>query len=76
MRTGINTARLGVIVAQIAGCGFYTYAGYLVSRMCRIVEFRGKRVQVDISVRAVSGAQSASDAPVFDDHFERVATAD
>ena len=33
-------------------------------------------MQVDVAVRAVLGAQAAADAPVLDDHFERIAAAD
>ena len=35
-----------------------------------------ERMHVDIAVRAVLGAQAAADAPVLDDHFQRIAPPD
>jgi hypothetical protein len=76
MRTGIHTTRLGVVVTQIARRGFHTYTGYLVSGMRGIVEFGRKGVKIDIPVRTIIRAQTTANAPVFDDHFQRVAPPD
>ena len=40
VRAGIDATRLGVVVAQITGRGFYAHASDLVSGMYGVVEFR------------------------------------
>jgi len=39
----------------------------------RIVRHHFKRMQIDISVGAIPRAQPATDAPIFDNHFQRIA---
>ena len=76
MRAGIDAAGFGVVMTQVTRCSFYVHAGDLPARMSGIVQFDGKRVKIDIAIRAVVGAQAAANTPVLDDDFEGVTSAD
>ena len=76
VRTRVNAAGLGMIVAEVAGRSLDAGAGDFPARVCGIVEFDWERMQVDVAVRAVVGAKAAANAPILDDDFERVAAAD
>jgi hypothetical protein len=67
MRTGIDTAGLFELVAQIA-------RGRLVHRLGAI-RCRREAVNGDVAVRTVGGAETAANAPILDDDLERVAPA-
>ena len=73
VRTGVNATRFGVVVAQVAGCGFYAYASDFLSRVCGIIKLCGKRMKVDVSVGTIVRAQAATDTPVFDDDLKSIA---
>src|SRR5204863_326546 len=76
VRTRVYATGLGVIMAEITRCCLDARAGNFPSRMRGIVEFHRERMEVDIAVRAVVGAEAASDAPVFNDDFEGISAAD
>lgn len=76
VRTGVYAAGFGMIVAEVAGRSLDPGAGNFPARVLGIVEFDWEWVQVDVAVGTIVGAQAASDAPIFDDHFERVSAAD
>ena len=76
VRTGVDATRLSMIVAEVAGRGLDAGAGDFSARVCRIVEFDRERMQVDVAVRTVVGAEAASNAPILDDYFEGVPAAD
>src|SRR5207237_2288906 len=64
----IHAARLWMVVTEVArSC--LAHGRLLSSATVRCREL----VQVDISVWAIGSAQPATDAPVFDDDFQRVA---
>ena len=82
MRASIDTARLCVVVAQVAGCRLSHHLSFLQLRLRgagfvqRLGSFRNELMQIDVAVRTVVGAYSATDAPVFDDDLERIAPPD
>ena len=76
VRAGVYATWFGMVVTQIARRCFRTRTRDLAARMRGIVEFDRERVQVDISVGTVVGAEAAANTPILDDDFERVATAD
>jgi len=59
--------------AKIAGCRLLLDHGFLPASVFRIVSYYLKRMQIDISIRTIARAQSAPDAPIFDNHFQRIA---
>ena len=65
-----------VVMTQITGGRFHPHARDLVSGMREVIKLGGKWMQIDISVGTVVGAQTAANAPVFNDDFQRVAAAD
>ena len=75
VRAGIDATGLGVIGAKIARRGFLLYDRSRASRRFRIGQIHGERMHVDVSVGAIVGAQAASDAPVLNDDFQRIAPA-
>ncbi len=76
MRTRIYTARLLQMRAQIARRGLLLHHRLLAPRVFQIFHTHLERVQVNISVRAIPRAQSASNAPIFDDYFQRISPPD
>src|SRR5688572_10967806 len=74
MRARVDTARLGVLDAQIAAGGLALRDLQLAGRLCRIGHGGLEGVQRQVAVRAIVGAEAAADAPVLDDDLERVAT--
>ena len=76
VRARVNATRFRMIGAEIAGSGFLPYHRHLAPRCSGIIGFDGKRVQINVAVRAVFRAQAAADAPVFNDDFQRIAPAD
>ena len=83
VRAGVHAARLFLVVAQIAGSGLADYAGFFGAFLAggengQLVAHRAvdaELVQVDVAVRTIVGAESAADAPIFDDDFERILAA-
>src|SRR3954471_16034005 len=76
VRAGVDAARLLVLHAEVAAGRLLFRARDQASRLRRIGHLHRERVQVEVSVRAVAGAQAAPDAPVLDDDLHRVAAAD
>ncbi len=72
VRAGVDAARLVVLPAQVAGGGLLPDDGLALARAVRVLALDLERMQVDVAVRAVVGAQAAADAPVLDDDLERV----
>src|SRR5271169_3986933 len=72
VRTGINTAWLVMIKAEIAGSRLLPYLRDLFPRCRRVVYLDVKGMQIDVAVRTVVRAQPASDAPILDDHLQAV----
>ena len=58
--------------AQIARSRFLLHHRFFPPRVLRVFRHHFKRMQIDVSVRAISRAQSAPDAPILDDHFQRI----
>src|SRR5436190_24282920 len=67
MRTGIDTARLGVFGAKIAGRGLLL--GHDRALACRIgiLDIDFERMQRDVAIGAVLRAKPAADTPVLND---------
>src|SRR5260221_723961 len=76
VRTCIDATGFRLLGAEIAGGRLFLHDRLFVPRMFMIVGLRGERVQIDISVRAIFGAQSAAYAPILDDDLERISPAD
>src|SRR4051812_16491733 len=83
MRTCVDAARLGAVSAEVAGCGLLLGDGCFFRRyfwQCQAARRRIhghlERMHADIAVRAVLRAQPAANAPILDDDFERITTAD
>src|SRR4051812_23903215 len=78
VRAGVDTTGFGHVMTQVARCGLAHDAGFF-HRLLRDAggdQFRLRLVddevlKVDVAVRTVVRAESASDAPVFDDDLER-----
>src|SRR5437016_10048385 len=76
VRTGINTARLAVQAgAQVARRRLLLNHGNLLSRMRGVIAEFLERVHVDVAVRTIVCTLAATDTPIFDDDFPRVAAA-
>ena len=75
MRARVNTARFLQVRAEVAGCGLLLDDRLLASGIFRIVSQDFKGMQIDIAVGTIARAQSAADAPILDDDFERIAAA-
>jgi hypothetical protein len=75
VRTGIDATRLGILGTQIARSSFLLHHRLFVAGRCRIFRHHVKRMNVDISIGAILGAQPTSNAPILDNHFERIAAA-
>lgn len=52
------------------------YDGFVATGMIRIGGHYVEWMEIDISVWTILRAESATDAPVFDNYFERITTAD
>ena len=75
VRAGVNTAGLRQIGAQVAGSSFLFYDRFGAAGMIGIFIHHLERMQIDIAVRTIARAQAATDAPILDDDFERIAAA-
>src|SRR6185295_15515195 len=67
---GVHAGRLVVLPAQVAGGRLLAHHRLLLARPVGIVALDHERVEVDVAVRALGGAQAAADAPVLDDDLE------
>src|SRR5215813_3184829 len=76
VRAGIHAARLLQMRAKVTGSRLLLDHRFFAPGVLGIVAHHGKRVQVDVAVRAVPRAQPAAYAPVLDDYFQRIAAPD
>ena len=72
MRAGIDATGFLMVVTQIARSCFYARAGDLAAWHYGVIEFHWERMQIDVAIRAVAGAEAAADAPVFNDDLQGV----
>ena len=73
VRTGVDATGFLEIGAQIAGGSFLFDDRFAAPGMLGVFTYHLERMEVDISVRAIACAQATADAPILDDHFERIA---
>jgi hypothetical protein len=75
VRTSVNAAWLRKARTKVAGrCLLLDHRFFLalgIGQIRRHVE----RMHVDIAVRAIFSTEAAADAPIFDDHFQRIPAA-
>jgi hypothetical protein len=76
VRTSVDATGFGMVVTEIARRSLHADASDFLAGMRWIVEFGREGVQIDISIRTISRAQTAANAPVLDNHFESVAAPD
>src|SRR5690349_20309742 len=72
VRTGVDAGGLVVLATEVAGGGLLADLGLHHARVLGILGDDLERVQVDVAVGALGGAEPAADAPVLDDDLERV----
>ena len=72
MRASINAARLLQMRAQIARSSLLLHHSLSFARSLQVFHHHLERMQIDVSVRTVPRAKPAPDAPVFDNHFQRI----
>jgi len=75
MRARINAAWLFEVRAEITGSCLLLDDRLLAPHIFRVVCEYFKWMQVDIAVGTIARAEAAADAPILDDHFERIAAA-
>ena len=75
MRTSVNTTWFLMIQTQIARSGLELHARNSSARVRRVIQFNRERMHIDISIRTIVGALSATDTPVLDDDLQRIAAA-
>ena len=76
MRAGVDAARFFEVRAEIAGGSFLLDNSFFAAGIFKIVDANLERMKIDVAVGTVARAETAADAPVFDDDFERVAATD
>ena len=75
VRAGVDAAGFFQVRAEIAGSGFLLDDGFLAAGVFGVVGQNFKRMQVDIAVGTIARAETAADAPIFDDDFQGIAAA-
>lgn len=70
---GVNTTGLRQIGTQIARGGFLFYYCSGAAGVIGIFVHHLKGMQIDVSVWAIARAETAADAPIFNDDFQRIA---
>src|ERR1700680_5076079 len=76
VRACINATGFFQVRAQIARGGFLLCNGFLAAGPFGIIGHHFKGMEVDVPVRTIERAEAATDTPVFDDDFERIAATD
>src|SRR5258705_7547744 len=71
--TCINATGLLQVCAEMARGGFHLYNGFLAAWPIGIVSHHIKGMQVDVPVRAILRTKAATDTPIFNKDFERIA---
>jgi len=59
-------------MTQVARSRFLPRSGDHAPWVLRVVEFNRKGMEVNVSVRTIIRAQPATNAPIFNNHFQRV----
>src|SRR5438477_7605181 len=72
----VDARGLREIPAQITRGRLLVDHGFHAARTGLVRSLRLERVDVDVAVRTALRAETAADAPVFDDDLERIAAAD
>src|SRR5579884_130739 len=75
VRTSINAARLFLVGAEITGRGLGANFSDFAAGLREVIDCNLERMHVDVSIRTVIRAETATDAPVFNDDFQAVAAA-
>ena len=75
VRASIDATGFFQIGAEIATGGFLFDGGFFAAGVIGIVGHDFEWMKVDVAVRAIARAETAANAPIFDDDFERVASA-
>src|SRR2546421_12035987 len=75
VRTGVNAAWFFQVRAEVTRSSFLLDRRLLAAGSLRIVNHHFERMQIDVAVRTILGAEAAADAPILDDDFERIAPA-
>jgi hypothetical protein len=73
VRAGIDAAWFLQVRAKVAGSSLLLDDRFFAAGMFGIVGHHFERMQIDVAVGTVVRAQSAADAPVLNDDFERIA---
>src|SRR5205814_5707578 len=72
VRARVHAGRLGVVTAEVAGGGLLAHHRLAHPRLLGILGVHHERMEVDVAVRALVGAQATADAPVLDDDLQRI----
>src|SRR4030095_12163392 len=75
VRAGVDAGRLVILAAQVAGGGLLPDDRLALPRTVGVLTVHHERMQIDVAVRALGGAEPAADDPVLDDGLERVRVA-
>src|SRR5713226_4567667 len=70
--TGVDATWFFQVRAEIARSSLLLDGRFLAAGALRIVNHHFERMQIDVAVGAILGAEAAADAPIFDDDFERI----
>ena len=75
VRASVDAAGFFEIGAEVAAGGFLFDGGFFAAGMFGIVSHDFERMKVDVAVGAIARAEAATDAPIFNDNFERITAA-
>ncbi len=75
VRASVHTTRFRVIQAQVTRRSFDLHSRHSSARVVWIVHLHWEWVHIDVPIRTIVGALAAANAPILNDHFERVSTA-
>src|ERR1700748_996019 len=76
VRTSVNAAWLRKVGTKVARRRLLLDHGLLPAQRVGHLRRYVERMHVDIPVRAIFSAEAAADAPIFDNHFQRIPAAD
>src|SRR5208282_4918080 len=75
VRASIHATWFLMAQAEIARSSFHLHAGDCSSRIRQVFQLDREGMHIDISVRTIVCALATTNAPVLDDHLERIAAA-
>ena len=75
MRTGIDATGFRMVVAKVARSRLQLDGCNLPSRTGGISDFHRERLHINVAVGTIIGALTTANAPVFDNHLQRVTPA-